>query len=287
MKTKNIYKILAVAALTVSFGGCTDVVDVDVQNEEPRLVIEASLDWEITENGATSGNNQTIKLRMSTPYFSEEEPAPVTGAVVYVTNDTTGVIYPFEDLNNGTYSTHSFEPVEEQSFTLTVEYNGEVYRGSDTFYYGTIIEGLWQSYEGGFDSEAIDVNIAYYDNPDVANYYLLRFYRHGDLLPYLEVDWDEFTNGNLMTDFFEINDFDENAEPLQPGEVVDISIYGLSENYFNYMAILLYQSDNTGNPFSTVPVALKGNCKNITGGKDAYGYFRTTTYNTIEYTIVE
>ena len=44
---------------------CTDVVDVEVPVAPERLVIEASLAWEL----GTLGNVQTIKLSTSTPYF--------------------------------------------------------------------------------------------------------------------------------------------------------------------------------------------------------------------------
>lgn len=285
MKKKDIFKAFLVLGMSVGFTACTDVVDVDVPVAEPRLVIEASMDWEIAPIGPLVGSDQTIKLSMSTPYFSSEEATPVTGAMVTVVNDATNEVYIFTDQNDGTYVTHSFEPVINQSFTLTVEYDGQVYKGSDTFNYGTVIDDVWQTKDGGFDKDLIEINIAYTDNADAVNYYLLRYYRHGDLLPALEVDWDEFTNGNQLTDFYEVGEDDDDEDPFAAGDVLDIYIYGLSEAYFNYMAILLEQAESGGNPFGTIPVALKGNCKNMSGGKDAYGYFRTTTVNKVQYTV--
>ncbi len=275
---KSIFACMAIA----SFTACTDVVDVDVDYAGPNLVIEASLDW-LNE---TDGNEQTILLSESTPYFSENQTSPVSGATVTVVNDATGETYIFEDQNDGSYTTSTFEPVESQSFTLTVTYNGETYQATDTYILPTTIDSVEQTLEGAFDDELIDLNTYFQDDPDVDNYYFNRYYRQGDLFPYLDTFSDEFTNGNVMHDFFEIeDDEDTNIEPLQPGDVVDIYLYSVTEEFYNYMSLLLDQSANGGNPFATTPAALQGNCKNINGGDDAYGYFRTTRYDKVTYTV--
>ncbi|WP_281763811.1 DUF4249 domain-containing protein [Neptunitalea lumnitzerae] len=287
MKNLYIKPWLYTVFAMVLVSSCTDVVDVELEDETPNLVIEGSLDWSIDENGTLDGSEQTITLSMSTPYFSQDEVTNVTGASVVVTNDSTGETYIFQDQNDGTYYTNTFEPVENQTFTLHVEYDGETYEGSDTFLPGSLIEYYGQSTMGGFDSDLIEINFYIQDDATLENFYLEKFYRHGDLLNSIETFSDEFVNGNLINDFYEISDDDDDdIEPLQPGDVVDIYLYSITENYFNYMMILLNQSEATGNPFASIPVALQGNCKNISGGKDAYGYFRTTQVHKITYTVL-
>ncbi|SFU27227.1 protein of unknown function [Pustulibacterium marinum] len=275
-------KSIFVLVVCISFTACTDVVDVDVPFEGSNLVIEASMDW---LNG-TSGNEQTIYLSESTPYFSEDQISPVSGATISVVNDATGETYIFEDQNDGSYTTTSFEPVENQSFTLTVVYDNETYQASDTFILPTAIDYVEQTLEGAFDDEVIDLNTYFQDDAEVDNYYMNRYYRQGDLFPYLDTFSDEFTNGNQMHDFFEIeDDEDSTIEPLQAGDVVDIYLYSITESYYNYMTLLLEQSESSGNPFATTPAALQGNCKNMSDGEDAYGYFRTTRYDKVTYTV--
>ena len=58
--------------LLVFFTSCTVVIEVEVPSEEPRLVIEASINWE----KETVGNNQRIKLSKSTPYFDTNGTEP-------------------------------------------------------------------------------------------------------------------------------------------------------------------------------------------------------------------
>ena len=91
----------------LSLSSCTDVIELDVPSEAPRLVIEASINWE----KETVGNNQRIKLSKSTPYFDTNGTEPVLGASVKIMNDSKGVVCIFTDNSDGTYSTDSFVPV--------------------------------------------------------------------------------------------------------------------------------------------------------------------------------
>jgi len=269
MKT-IIYILAMISIITTS---CTDVIEVDVQEAAPRLVIEASIDWA----KGTQGNQQTIKLSMSTPYFDITETDIITGASVKVTNDSNDVAVLFEDQNNGDYTTNSFVPISNQSYTLEVVHNGETYIAHETLMPVVAIENIFQSTENGFNNEALEVNIEFNDPIDIENFYLTKFVVVGDLIPELYDISDKFTDGNLMNIFYEREeDEDINQTEFEPGDMVDIYLYGISEQYYNYMQLLISQYD-TGGPFSATPVLLKGNCINPNHpDKYAYGYFRVT-----------
>ena len=270
-----------IVLVTLVFTSCTDVVDVDVPTAAPKLVIEASIDWE----KGTLGNEQTIKLSKSTPYF-ETTTSIVIGASVKITNDTDNTEFVFTDQNNGDYITTSFIPVLNQSYTLEVVYEGETYTANETLKSVVDIAEITQSTEGGFNSDALEVNVYFNDPVDEENFYLFRFQEEGDLLPELEDSSDEFTNGNLMTNFYEKEeDEDINQEEFEAGDVVFINLYGISEQYYNYISLLLEQYYSVGDPFSSTPVALRGNCINTTH-PDNYGlgYFRLTEVVKTSYT---
>jgi len=232
--------VIFVLTLCVS---CTDVIDVDVPVAASRLVVEASINWE----KGTSGNNQVIKLSTSTPFFSNDTNNAVTGATVVITNDTDGTAFVFEDMNNGMYSSTSFIPVVNQSYTLDIMYNGEQYQAKENFF---------------------------------------NFKEQGDLLPELLSITDEFTNGNVMTVFYEKLENDGvNQDSFQAGNVANIEFYGVSRQFSNYISILIEQVQASGNPFSTTPVALKGNCINLSNpDNDALGYFRLSQFIKVDYT---
>ena len=88
---KKLYYLIIVSLVFIS---CEDVIEIDVPNAPPRLVIDASINW---FNG-TFGNEQEIKLTLTAPYFDEEIP-PANGATVTITN-AENVVFNF--VENGT-----------------------------------------------------------------------------------------------------------------------------------------------------------------------------------------
>ena len=271
MKT---YIKLAIISILISFTACTDVIDVEVQTAEARLTIEASLDWE----KGTMGNEQTIKLSTSRPYFGSHTNSGVTGASVIVTNNADGATYVFEDQNNGDYTTTSFVPVLNGTYTLEVIYNNETYTATERLMPVVDIQDLTQSRKKGFNDEDLEVNIIFTDPEEEENFYLFKFKERDDLLPHLEDADDEFFNGNEISWYFEKEEDNstDKIEAFVPGDIVDIEFYGISEQYSNFIRILIEQSGGTG-LFSSTPVPLKGNCINVNNPDNyAYGYFRLT-----------
>lgn len=268
--------------LGILFISCEDPVSVDLNDAPPRLVVEASLDWE----KGTAGNEQTIKLTTSTPYFDSEILNDVLGATVRVTNTNTGQVFVFQDQNNGLYTTSNFVPVLNDTYDLEILYNGEIYTATETMTPVAEIIEVSQSLEGGFDEEILDVSIFFQDPEEEGNYYLMRFIEEGDLLPVLETESDEFSNGNLIDEFFEKDgDAGTQEEEFQVGDTVIMSLYGISEQYFNYIDLLIEQYDSGGDPFATTPSRVKGNCINLsTPDNYAHGYFRLTEVDIVSYT---
>ncbi len=266
--------------LAISFISCEDVIDVDTPEANSRLVIEASLDWQ----KGTTGNNQTIKLSTSTPYFQNTLNTTVTGASVTVTNTNSNVEYVFQDQNDGTYTINNFVPVINDTYVLEVLYNNEVYNATETLKSVSPIKRVEQSLEGGFDDEILDVSIFWDDPADEENYYLIKFIEQGDIIPIFEDFPDEFVNGNELDTFFE-EDGDNEEDQFNPGDVVEFTLYGISEQYNNYISLLIEQYDSGGDPFSAVPGKLKGNCINLNSPENyAFGYFRLSEFDTVTYT---
>lgn len=264
------------------FISCEDVIDVNLSEGKTRLVIEASLDWE----KGTSGNQQLIKLSTSSPYFQTNVNNEVTGASVKVTNNNTGAEYVFNDENDGTYTISNFVPVIGHTYTLEVVHNGETYTGNETLMSVPSITNVTQSVEGGFDDELLEVNIFYTDPVGEENFYLTKYFAEGDLFPVFEDMSDEFVNGNEINDFWEKeDDEDANEKPFEIGDKVSISLYGISQRYYNYIRLLIEQYDSGGDPFSSTAAQIKGNCINSSNQENyPYGYFRVTQVVKVDYT---
>lgn len=278
----HFYKTICLAIFVISFTSCEDVIDVNTPTATPRLVVEASLDWQ----KGTTGNNQTIKLSTSTPYFENTINSAVIGASVKVTNNNSNAEYNFADQNDGTYTISNFIPVINDSYTLEIEYNNETYRATETLKSVSPIKRVEQSLEGGFDDEVLDVSIFWDDPADEENFYLIKFIEQGDLIPIFEDFPDEFVNGNELDTFFEEErDIDDDQAEFNPGDTVEFTLYGISEQYDNYISLLIEQYDSAGDPFSPVPAKLKGNCINVDNPQNyAFGYFRLSEFDTVTYT---
>jgi len=276
------YILKNIVFLVILFTSCTDVIDLEVPVAPPRLVIEASIDWQ----KETIGNLQEIKLSLSTPYFDNLSDDFVTGASVKIINNQNKSEIVFTDLKNGNYTTNEFVAIMNQSYTLEVIYENEVYLATETMTPVTRITDVFQSTDNGFDKDALEVNVAFNDPKDEVNFYLSSFQKRGDLLQTLFDIKDEFTDGNEMIVFYEKIDNDNTGETeFVPGDVVDIALLGISEAYFNYIRLIIEQSGGAGGPFSTIPAKVKGNCFNITTSENyAFGYFRLSEVDKRVYT---
>src|SRR5690606_29882890 len=99
-------KIIIIIILTFICTSCEDVIDIDLEASESRLVVEASLNW--IKN--TAGNTQQIKLTKTTPYF-DTTVLPANGAIVTVTDDDSNTFIFTEREATGVYETQNFIPV--------------------------------------------------------------------------------------------------------------------------------------------------------------------------------
>jgi hypothetical protein len=260
---------------------CTDVIEVDVPEGPERLVIEASLDWE----KGTQGNNQTIVLSTSTPFFAEQKFAPVLGASVKVINTDTAAEFTFASQNNGEYTTSSFAPIVGDTYQLEVIYNGETYTATETLYPLVDTIEVSQSKDGGEDDEALEINVTFEDPEGLGDHYFLRFKSQNDLLSELYYIKDEFIDGNEATFYYEKLEGEDSVDEFKPGDVVDVALMGISKQYHDYLRLLVDQYENAGTPFSPTPVPLVGNCVNLDNPNNlAYGYFRVTETIQTEYT---
>lgn len=276
---KNIYSIIIPICLVCSvLISCTDPVTVSVPNGGVRLVVEASINW----IKGTSGQNQTIRLTRSTPYFSTNRHVPAKGATVVVTKNNDGTQFVFQDQNDGNYTTTHFVPQLNQSYTLSIQYNGQHYEATETLMPVTKINRITQSVETGFNEESIRLDVFFDDPKGVKNHYLGEFIPNGTQLLSLETLNDQFTDGNE-------NFMEHDNDNIKAGDTIGIRLYGISEGYYNYIRLLIEQSGingGGGGPFQTTPVQLKGNCININDQEEeVLGYFRLSEVDRASYIV--
>lgn len=273
MKNK-INLIIVILAATI-LNSCQDVVDIPLYTANPRLVIDASLIWQ----KGTTGNNQVIKLSTTTDFYTNAIPA-VSGATVFVTNSSNAIFNFIETPNTGVYLCSNFVPVINETYTLTVVNNGQQYTASETLKSVATITSVTQEIQTGLGNDFLKIKTFFNDPPTVDNYYLYKYKFSNNLKPEYSIDDDTFFQGNT---FFSLV-LEENTNP---GEQVEITHYGISQGYYNYMSILLSVAGSSGGgPFQSPPATVRGNIKNETNF-DNYplGYFRVSESDVTNYTI--
>ena len=275
---KNIKLYIALILTSFSILSCEDVVDVDLDTANPKLVIDASLKWQKGE----TGNVQTIKLSTTTDFYSNTIP-PATGATVSVINLSSdiAIIYNFIETIPGTYVCTNFNPIINDEYQLTVVYAGEIYKATSKLMPTPVIEFDEQTMIPGFGGdEMVQVKFYFVDNGNEDNFYLVGAKNSNIAYPEYGVINDEFFQGNMM---FGVYIDDE----LKAGDVINYSLQGITEKYSNYMNKLTsIAGSDGGSPFATPPATLRGNIVNQNNA-DNYplGYFHLSEIDTGSYTI--
>lgn len=269
---KNILYIFLFGAW---FWSCEDVIDVNLNEAEPRLVIEASINW--YKN--TSGNEQFIKLSLSAPFFDATTP-PANDAIIQITDAENNTYNFTEDLDSGIYRNNSFVPVIDREYTLTINYKGEIYTATEILKSVAPIDFVEQNNQGGFTGEEIELKVYFTDPIETRNYYFFEYRSDIPVVPTLNVLEDEFIDGNQIFGFY-------TEEDLESGDVVTIKHFGVSEQFYEFMFILLQQGGaEGGGPFETQPATVRGNCINITNPDNyPFGYFRLSEAVALDYTV--
>ena len=120
-------KKLLLLVLSITIYSCEEPIDLDLNTSEPKLVIEASIDW----IKGTSGNEQEIKLSLSAPYYNSETP-PANNAIVSIFDSINNEYIFIESGATGIYKNNTFIPELNETYYLIINYAGEIYSASET-----------------------------------------------------------------------------------------------------------------------------------------------------------
>ena len=261
---KVTFHILLILTAYLNFA-CEDVIEVDLPESNPRLIVEGLIRVDIQEPFIPV----QIRLLESSGFF---DPVPAISAQqinIYVERFENGnLVGTFtsslaeETPGSGVYIPDpnatfdqripTFFLQDDVRFTLQISYNGRQYL-AQTWYVPVVpIDYVLQgkgTLQGGNDTEVL---VAFTDPPQTANYYLFDF-GSGSFLP----TEDTYYQGQ----FFQFSYFYD--EKVAAGTDLSIGILGADKNFYDYMRLLLDQSEREG-PFQTPVASVRGNVWDIT-----------------------
>jgi len=260
-----------IIAVVLLFFGCEDVIEVDVPEEPPRLIVNAlfrvdrnepfvPVEVRLTttnsffdEITATSADDNIIifieKFEdrsgievvtfSSTSSLTETEP----GSGIYVPDPTF-----MEDQRIPTAILS-----EELQFTMIITYQGRRYAAQTRYVPSVPILTVAQGNGTLFGDDETEVVITYTDDANRSNYYVFDF----DFGEFFASE-DTFYQGQTFSfSYF----YDQTFEP---GRELEISILGADQEFYNYMLLLIEQADDDFNVFDTPVATVRGNVFDIT-----------------------
>ncbi|MFZ0596729.1 MAG: DUF4249 domain-containing protein [Flavobacterium sp.] len=254
------------------FSSCSNIVELDLQEGDPKIIIDAEIIWE----KGTDGSQQSIKITRMAPYYNAEVPK-VSGAQVRVEN-SNGNVFTFNESEPGLYVCTNFVPEINMDYKLFVQVDGQSLTATEKLISVPPIDKIEQELMPDITGpDYIVVSFYYKDPADQVNYYLTDY--KSDLSPFPEYgsSSDEFVNGNEINQKFGDTD-------LKPGKIMEITHRGISKNFYNYINLILEAA--SANPFGAVPGNIRGNIVNTTDANNfALGYFRLCEANHVLYTV--
>ncbi len=251
--------ILSIFSFIFLLVSCEDVIEIDLDSIEPKLVIEGSIN--------DLGDPFNIKLSKTGDYFEAGIYPAVSDALVTVT-DENGIETVFEESEPGLYSSGLLEVEENGSYTLFVRSRGEDYMAEGTIPYKVFIDSLsfdLPSFMSEFE-EGYVISCYLQDPVEFRNYYRMKAYKKGETTSSVEskvIFNDDFMNGNMMFVSWE-------SEPFFPMDTVVVELHTLDKSSYDYYHTLntlgggLFGASNPANPTTNL-------------SNDALGYFGAYT----------
>lgn len=255
------------------FSSCEDTVTLDLETGETKIVVDAEIIWQ----KGTTGNEQTIKISKTAPYYNNTTPK-VSGAQVRIEN-TNGDVFTFTETEPGSYVCTNFVPVIDMDYTLYVTAEGQSFTAVEKLTSVTPIDKIEQAIVPDFDGkDVIELTFYYKDPANETNYYLTDYQSEFLLFPEYELTDDELFDGN------EISTRYSDSDKMKPGNTVNITHRGVSKNFYNYMNLILEVYG--GSPFSIPPGNIRGNIVNTSDSNNfAFGYFRLCEADKVSYLV--
>lgn len=274
--------LILLAALAL--GGCEKVIEFDLEEQLPKLVVEATIE---------NDRYPVVFLSRSLNYFSTLSPdllasSQVQGAAIYVTDGTiTQKLREYKiPAGNGFFLTYytadtlsgspAFKGQLKKSYSLRIVSEGKEYTAQTTIPDTTkrVDSIWWRSAPGSSDSTQAVVLVRVTDKPGLGDYIRYFTRRNNErFLPALNSAFDDQVIDGKSYELQIEPGVDRNAERDDDehfyirGDIITFKLCNIDKATFDFWRTMEYSYASIGNPFSS-PVKVMSN---ITG--DALGYF--------------
>lgn len=281
MKKQN---IILINLLLLSIFSCRKEVEINIEGEDPRLVVNASI--------TTQKQPWTVTLTKSVQFFSDTDIPFVDDAKVTITEDNNKT-YELFYTDSGKYvSLDTLQCKVNSIYRLNIIWQGKEYAADelckpqndlDTFHY------YYFPTTQGFIEEGYYGFIIGKEKDGQGDYYWWLITVNDTLNEGFTIDSDQINVSIFNEDFnLEDIDFDNFIFPrpivfdLELGDHVKIEQRSCSRLFYEFLSVIQEQANQAGSPFDAPPADGEGNISN-----GALGYFSVHSSLIKEFTITE
>lgn len=242
---------------------CEEIIDVDLNDADPRIVIEANL--------SDLQSTQRIRVSRTVAFDEPINSTEVSDANVMVV-DNEGTAYYFRYNGNGNYQVENFTPISGRNYYLQVEVEGEVFQSFCHMPPYVEVDSTGIVRENIFGDSYYFATFKFNDPQGVPNYYRYDVSINDDRFRFSSVFQDKFNDGLYVT--HQVSDLDVD---MVPGDYISVRRYCIDEKVFDY-----WNEHQSTNPGSAAPGNPTSNISN-----DALGYFSVASVQEFRVQIVE
>ena len=246
---------------------CEDVIEVDTPTDDPRLVVEALIRVDDNESFLPV----QVKVSLTNNFFEE---IPVTdveniiiiyeefedGVIAFTGSSTlaevapgTGIYEPDPDFMDDQRIPTIIIFAERVVFNMIINHQGRTYFAETEYVPSVPIISVQQGNGKFFSEDDTELIVLFADDPTRNNNYVFDF----DFNEYLTTD-DQFYQGQLFQfSYFYDRQFD-------PGTEIEVSILGADQTFYNYMDLLIEQTQEAPGVFQTPVATVRGNVFDVT-----------------------
>lgn len=236
----------------IIISSCKKVINVDLNNAAPQIVIEGSV---------TNSSAAQVLISKSVKFSDSNTFPTVSGAVVTIA-DNLNNSYPLAETQPGVYTNSSLTGVPGRTYHLTVNTGGTVYTATSTMPAQVFMDTVLTD-EIIFGNKTIKIVQPQYTDPaSVANYYWFVETIKQTVNKKIFVWDDNLTNGGIST-----RPLIEADSTINTGDTVQVEMRCIDKNIYHYVRGLEDLQNNASTPANPDT--------NISGG--ALGYFSAHT----------
>lgn len=257
MKKQQRYISQLVITLLI-FAGCTERIDLELDNTDEMVVIEG----EVT----TENKSHRVMVTKSAPYFANQAPIPIEDAQVWLYQGDNS--WQLTEQEPGYYYTPQMEGIPRATYQLEVIAEGATYTAQSIMPQLTVIDSI-RFREDVFNDKDMEILLFAQEPGETKDFYMWKYYKNHELatdtITEATIERDDLVNGSYISWIGVMQ-----VENYSLNDTITLEMSNIPEEYYWFLVEFFSETAWRGGPFDAPPANITGNISN-----GALGFFST------------